>query len=226
MARHKILIIEDDAAMTRLLVDNLVHEGFDVAFHHTGDGALNVVRDESPDLVLLDAMLPGTDGFQLCRAIARRSTHVPVIMLTARNQPEDRMYGFRAGADDYVAKPFHIDELLARIRAVLRRARPVRDTIALGDIIVDFRRMQATRSGRDLGLSFRELELLQYLAEREGGVVSRHELLSELWGYEDSPLSRTVDMAIGRLRRKIERDPHAPRHLLTAHGGGYRLVTG
>ena len=136
------------------------------------------------------------------------------------------MYGFRAGADDYVAKPFHIDELLARIRAVLRRARPVRDTIALGDIIVDFRRMQATRSGRDLGLSFRELELLQYLAEREGGVVSRHELLSELWGYEDSPLSRTVDMAIGRLRRKIERDPHTPRHLLTAHGGGYRLVTG
>ena len=226
MTRHKILIIEDDRAMTRLLTDNLVHEGFDVASHLAGAGALQKFRESTPDLVLLDVMLPGGSGFDLCRAITRHPSHTPVILLTARSERQDRVKGFTMGADDYVTKPFHIDELLARIRAVLRRSRPVRETIVLGAVTVDFRRMQATRDGADLGLSFREIELLQYLAEREGGVVSRHELLRELWGHDQVPLSRIVDVAIGRLRRKLEPNPHAPQFLLTAHGGGYRLLVG
>ena len=211
--------------MARLLLDNLVDEGFEVSVHHGGPDALARIRDAAPDLVLLDVMLPGTSGFDLCRSITRTARHTPVILLTARSQRDDRMRGFDMGADDYVTKPFHIDELLARIRAVLRRARPERERVILGTVTVDFARMQATRNGVNLGLSFRELEILQYLAEREGTVVSRHELLRELWGFDEAPLSRTVDMAIGRLRRKIEPDPHAPRYLQTAHGDGYRLIT-
>ena len=180
---------------------------------------------EAPDLVLLDVMLPDTSGFELCTAITKSASHTPVILLTARDQRHDLMRGFNVGADDYVTKPFHIDELLARIRAVLRRARPVRGRITLGPVTVDFKRMLATRHGVDLGLSSRELEIWQYLAEREGTVVSRRELLRELWGHPEAPFSRTIDVAIGRLRRKIELDPHSPRHLQTAHGDGYRLIT-
>ncbi len=147
------------------------------------------------------------------------------IFITSRDQRPDLMRGFNMGADDYVTKPFHIDELVAQIRVVLRRARPLRGRIALGPVTVDFKRMMATRNGADLGLSARELEILQYLAEREGTVVSRRELLQELWGHRDVPFSRTIDVAIGRLRRKIELDPHSPQHLQTVHGDGYRLIT-
>ena len=225
MTKHKILVIEDDRSMARLLVDNLVHEGFHASIHHGGAGALDTVREVAPDLVLLDVMLPDTSGFELCRAITRSASHTPVILLTARDQRPDLMHGFSMGADDYVTKPFHIDELVARIRVVLRRARPLRGRIALGPVTVDFKRMMATRNGVDLGLSARELEILQYLAEREGTVVSRRELLQELWGHRDVPFSRTIDVAIGRLRRKIELDPHSPQHLQTVHGDGYRLIT-
>jgi two-component system response regulator VicR len=223
MNRQRILIVEDDRALARVLSDNLSFSGFDVDWVDDGAEVLNKVRSTNPDLVLLDLMLPGRDGFNLCGLI-REGGRTPVIMLTARDQKADKLKGLELGADDYVTKPFDFEELQARIRAVLRRARRSATRINIGDVVIDFVAFTATRGGVDLRLSRREFDLLGYLAEREGRIVHRDELLREIWGFPEEPATRAVDYAIRRLRRKLEADPHNPRHIHTVHGNGYSLT--
>jgi DNA-binding response OmpR family regulator len=223
MNRQRILIVEDDRALARVLSDNLSFSGFDVDWVDDGAEVLNKVRSTSPDLVLLDLMLPGRDGFHLCGLI-RQGGRTPVIMLTARDQKVDKLKGLELGADDYITKPFDFEELQARIRAVLRRARSSATRISIGDAVIDFVAFTATRGGLDLRLSRREFDLLGYLAEREGRIVQRDELLREIWGFPEEPATRAVDYAIRRLRRKLEADPHNPRHIHTVHGNGYSLT--
>jgi DNA-binding response OmpR family regulator len=221
--KKRILIVEDDHALSRVLSDNLTFAGFDVSCVHEGQEAIGQVRAFAPDLVLLDIMMPGQDGFELCGLI-RQNGRTPVIMLTARDQKADKLRGLALGADDYVTKPFDFEELQARMRAVLRRARQMMVRITLGTTVVDFSAFKATRGRTDLRLSRREFDLLAYLAEREGCVVPRSELLREVWGFPEEPSTRAVDYAIRRLRRKIEIDPHHPRFIHTVHGDGYSLT--
>jgi two-component system, OmpR family, response regulator VicR len=222
--KKRILIVEDDAALARVLADNLTFSGFDVETVDDGAEVVQRMRAFAPDLVLLDVMLPGADGFELC-GLVRQGGRTPVIMLTARDQKRDKLRGLELGADDYVTKPFDFEELQARIRAVLRRARQMVVRITLGETVIDFRAFKAMRGRRELRLSRREFDLLSYLAEREGSVVPRSELLREVWGFPDEPSTRAVDYAIRRLRRKIERDPHNPQHIHTVHGDGYCLTS-
>ena len=221
---RRVLIVEDDDAMARLLHDNLVYEGFAVARAGDAPEALRQVQVFAPDLVLLDLMLPGGDGFEICRELSSRVPRPPVIILSARSQNDDKVRGLKLGADDYVTKPFELEELLARIDAVLRRRESPVSQVTLGDVKVDFVRRTATRGGVPLTLSHRELQVLHYLAERAGKVVSRDELLKAVWGYRDAPLTRAVDIVVARLRRKIEPDPRHPRFLRTMHGDGYSLI--
>jgi DNA-binding response OmpR family regulator len=221
--KKRILIVEDDAALARVLSDNLSFDGFDVECASDGDTALNHSRKFAPDLVVLDLMLPNTNGFELC-GVLRHGGQTPIIILTARSQKADKLRGLNLGADDYVTKPFDLEEFLARVRAVLRRARPTTEQLTLGRVNVDFRARHASKANRPLHLTYREFELLQYLAERQEHAVYRNELLREVWGYPDAPSTRSVDHAIARLRKKIEPDPHHPRFIHTVHGDGYCLT--
>jgi DNA-binding response OmpR family regulator len=221
--KKRVLIVEDDAALARVLRDNFVFDGFEVACVADGDLAIGTALDFTPDLVILDVMLPGRGGFELVSPL-RRGGQTPVIMLTARGQKADKLRGLDLGADDYVTKPFDLDELLARARAVLRRAGPGAEQIALGSITIDFRVMEAKRGRTLLHLTHREFALLRYLADRLGRVVHRDELLREVWGYPSTPITRSVDHAVGRLRKKIEPDPARPRFIHTVHGDGYQLT--
>jgi DNA-binding response OmpR family regulator len=221
--KKRILIVEDDAPLVRILADNFTFEGFDVRYAGDGHSAINVASSFAPDLVVLDLNLPDVSGLELCR-IWREELRIPMIILTARGRKEDKVRGLRLGADDYVTKPFDLEELMARVHAVLRRARPLVDRLTLGAVTVDFVRKEASSRGRAIELSHREFSLLRYLAERADSVVHRDELLRELWRFPDSSHTRAVDHAIVRLRRKIEPDPHHPRFIRTAHGGGYLLA--
>ena len=223
-AAKRILVVEDDAALARVVYDNLAIEGFDVRHAGSGEEAVRIAAEFHPDLVLLDIMLPDTTGFDLCGTLRRRGTAALIIM-TARGQKTDKLRGLDLGADDYVTKPFDIDELLARIRAVLRRARADVERLALGDVTVDLQSQRATGSGHAVALTRRECELLRYLAERRDRVVHREELLREVWGYSDAPLTRSVDSAVARLRKKVEPDPSQPRFIHTVHGDGYCLTS-
>ena len=221
---QRILIVEDDQSIARLVRDNLVFEGFDVECQADGREVLKHVRRFHPDLVLLDLTLPGMDGMDICRRLGESRERIPVIIITARSQKDDRVLGLKLGADDYVTKPFALDELLARVFAVLRRTNPHPATLVLGDITVDFARMTATRGGQTLSLTDREMAVIRLLAERPGHIVTRDELLRIVWGFPDAPVTRTVDNMIARLRRKIEPDARQPRYIRTAHGDGYRLT--
>jgi len=203
MHKH-VLIVEDDAALVRLLRDNLVCEGFVVDQAGTVEVARRKLATFKPDVVLLDLTLPDEDGLQICRSLKTGREGPLIIVLSARNSQVDKIRGLDLGADDYVTKPFAFGELLARMRAVMRR--------------------RAVRDGRDLNLSLREIEVLRYLAERAGAVVTRDDLLQAVWGYRDPPLTRSVDILITRLRRKIEVDSHRPRYIRTMHGDGYSLT--
>ena len=219
----RILLVEDDAALARVVCDNLAFEGFDVSWVADGNHAVNQARRYAPDLILLDLGLPGRDGFELL-GLLRQGGPTPVIFLTARGQKADKLKGLKLGADDYVTKPFDLDELLARVHAVLRRSSPPLLALTLGDVMVDFGERRAQKGGADLHLTHREIELLHYLADRRGRVVSRNELLREVWGYPDTPETRSVDHAIARLRRKIEPDPARAHFIHTVHGDGYMLT--
>jgi DNA-binding response OmpR family regulator len=221
----RILLVEDDRTLARLLRDNLTFEGFAVEWSETAAEAVQLWKKAGADLVLLDLMLPrNVDGMELCRLFAGGRTRVPVIIISARGQKEDRVRGLTLGADDYVVKPFALDELLARINAVLRRTTPRISTLTLGDTAIDFRRLRAHIRGDELALTDREFDILRCLAERAEMVVTRDELLRLVWGYSEAPLTRTVDNYIFRLRHKIEPDPRHPRYLRTAYGDGYRLT--
>jgi DNA-binding response OmpR family regulator len=219
----RVLVVEDDEALARLLCDNIAYDG--CAVERAGDAAqaLAKVQAFAPHLVLLDLMLPGADGFEVCRVLSQGPRRTPIIILTARNRMEDKVRGLELGADDYVTKPFALDELLARVHAVLRRTHPPVVRIRLGPILVDFGENRASRLGLALELTHLEFEILRCLALKQSSVVSREELLLSVWGFQEMPLTRTVDNAIARLRRKIEPDAHRPCYIRTAHGGGYAL---
>ena len=219
----RVLVVEDDRGIATLLQHNLTIDGFEVRLAATGHDALRECQAFAPDLVLLDIKLPDGNGFELCRVL-RQGGRRPVIFVSARGQRSDKVRGLDLGADDYVTKPFDMEELVARINAVLRRTRPAVERIALGSITVDFVASRASRRGVDVALTRRELDLLHYLAERAGAPVRRDELLAEIWGVHDGSTTRAVDFAVARLRKKIEPDPHTPRFLKTAHGDGYSLT--
>ncbi|HWW84108.1 MAG TPA: response regulator transcription factor [Vicinamibacterales bacterium] len=221
---HHILIVEDDPTLRLVLQDNLRSEGYHVDVASDGVAAIRNTQAAIPDLIVLDLTLPDCDGIELL-PVLRQSGQVPIIVLTARTQQAEKVKGLALGADDYMTKPFDPEELLARVRAVLRRVRPSITRIRLGKVTIDFPSKRATSGKQALVLTHREFELLSYLAEHRDRVVRRDELLRAVWGYLDTNIStRTIDFAIARLRRKIEADHHHPQFIRTAHGDGYCLT--
>jgi DNA-binding response OmpR family regulator len=222
----RLLIIEDELPMRTALADALAAEGYRILTAADGQAGLDRALAEKPDLILLDLMMPRLDGFSVCAELRRIGHSVPVLMLTAKGQIEDRVKGLDVGADDYLVKPFSTEELLARVRAILRRARkaakPLR-ALALGDVRLDFAQQQAWRGRKPLHLTAKEFAVLRLLAEAEGEPVSRDRFLDAVWGYTAFPTTRTVDMHVATLRSKIEKNPDKPRFILTVHGIGYRL---
>jgi len=222
--RHRILVVEDDPTLRLVLQDNLRSEGYDVEVAADGVSGVRKTRAIIPDLIVLDLALPDCDGFELL-PVLRQSGQVPIIVLTARTRQAEKLKGLTLGADDYITKPFDPEELLARVRAVLRRARPSISRIRLGTVTVDFLNKHASAGNRTIPFTYREFELLSYLAEHHDMVVRRSELLRAVWGYLGTDIStRTVDFAIARLRRKLEVDHHHPQFIRTAHGDGYCLT--
>jgi two-component system alkaline phosphatase synthesis response regulator PhoP len=222
----RILIVDDEPQIVRGLEDNLRFEGYQTSTATDGYQALAVAAREAPDLILLDIMMPGMSGWDVCRELRGKGIDVPIIMLTARGEETDRIRGLELGADDYITKPFSLRELLARVRAVLRRPGPRHkvEEFAFGDARVRPRGRQAFRGGREVTLTRKEFDLLVYLLEHRGEVVTRERLLEEVWGYERFPTTRTVDTHILRLRRKFERDPERPEFIVTHHGQGYKFT--
>jgi DNA-binding response OmpR family regulator len=218
----RILIVEDNTDLATGLRNNLEIEGYVVAIAHNGAAGLEEFRVQSPDLVVLDLMLPAMDGYRVLREIRSGGSVVPVLLLTARSEETDKVRGLRLGADDYVTKPFGILELLARIEALLRRTRPVA-LYRFGGVEVDPERRTVHRNGSPVSLTPMEFDLLLALLRRKGTVVSRLDLLQEVWRHSAAVLTRTVDTHVAELRRKLERDPAAPEFILTARKAGYRL---
>jgi DNA-binding response OmpR family regulator len=224
---QRILIIEDEQDMVLGLRKNLEWEGFEVVAATDGETGLNSALNDSHDLILLDIMLPKLSGLDVCRRLRNKGVSTPVIMLTARGQEIDKVLGLEIGADDYVTKPFSIRELLARVRAILRRAsRPDTETeiYRFGDLELNFGRHQAQKRGQAFELSPREFAMLRYFVQHRGETVTRDQLLDEVWGYDNFPLTRTVDNHIARLRQKIEENPSEPQHIITLHRIGYKFL--
>ncbi len=223
-----ILVVEDDRAILRGLKDNLELESYEVITATDGESGYRLIEEERPDLVLLDLMLPKLSGYELCRKVRENGLTTPILMLTARGEEPDRVLGLDLGADDYVTKPFSIRELLARVRALLRRSHPpevrLPDRLHFEDVVVDFRGYEASKGDTQLELTRKEFGVLRLLAARAGEVVTREELLNEVWGFENYPNTRTVDNHIAALRAKLEANAAEPRHLLTIHGVGYKFV--
>jgi DNA-binding response OmpR family regulator len=225
--RAKILVVEDEPNMVVGLRDNFEFEGYEVLTARDGVEGLQLALEESPDLVVLDVMMPRMSGLEVCKRLRAQRASIPIIMLTARGQEVDKVVGLELGADDYVTKPFSIRELLARVKAVLRRTSVLPkelDQHTFGDVEVDLRRCRVLRSGKALDISSKEFELLKYFICHAGETLSRHELLEEVWGYEHYPTTRTVDTHLVRLRQKLEPNPEQPQYFLTVHGTGYRFV--
>jgi DNA-binding response OmpR family regulator len=223
-----ILIVEDDAALVRGLTLNLEIEGYRVLAARDAESALTILAGQRPDLIILDVMLPRMSGFELCRTLRESDTHTPIVMLTARGEELDRVLGLELGADDYVTKPFSVRELLARIKAVLRRSQSASsepDSCAFGAAIVDFGRLEAQLHGSAIHLAPKEFGLLRFLVANEGRPISRSELLDQVWGYDAPLTTRTVDSHIASLRGKLEVDPARPAHILTVHGVGYKFLS-
>jgi DNA-binding response OmpR family regulator len=223
---ERILVIEDEAAMRTALADLLTSEGYRALTAADGERGLERALDEKPDLILLDIMMPKLDGFALCAELRRLANAVPVLMLTAKGDVEDRVTGLDAGADDYLVKPFSTEELLARVRALLRRVErktrmPLK--LKLDDVEIDLARQTAMRGKRQLRLTAKEFAMLRLMAEGEGEPVSRERFLDTVWGYAAFPTTRTVDNHIASLRAKLEKHPAAPRWIKTVHGVGYKL---
>ena len=226
----RILIIEDDVSILGGLKDVLVFKSYEVLTAADGEKGYAAALKEKPDLIILDIMLPKMDGFTLCRKLRTAGNTTPILMLTARGEEPDKVQGLDIGADDYVTKPFSLPELMARVRALLRRTpegaggRPLPDLIRIGDVVVDFKKYEAHKNDAALRLSPKEFGILRYLASRAGEAVTRDELLDEVWGYDLYPTTRTVDNHVAQLRSKVENNPDEPEHLVTVHGVGYKLV--
>ncbi len=223
----KILIVEDEPNMVSGLRDNFEFEGYEVITAGDGVAGLQRALSDSPDLVLLDVMMPRMSGLDVCKQLKAKRPSVPIIMLTARGQELDKVVGLELGADDYVTKPFSIRELLARVKAVMRRAQPLpkdKERYSFADVEVNLRSCQVSRAGRSLDFSSKEFELLKYFVCHPGETLTRDRLLEEVWGYDKFPTTRTVDAHIVRLRQKLEPQPEEPRFILTVHGTGYKFV--
>ena len=223
----KILIVEDEEDLARGLEIHLVKEGYRVLKTGRGDVAVNLAIKENPHLILLDVMLPGLSGLDVCRELRRKGLEMPIIILTARVEEIDRVLGLEIGADDYVTKPFSVRELLARIRVRLRRQPPRSAALShyqFENIEIDFEKCRASRRGRPLELTPKEYEILRLLIRCRGEAVTRDRMLDEVWGYEDSTTTRTVDTHILKLRQKLEDDPSNPKFILSIYGEGYKFV--
>jgi DNA-binding response OmpR family regulator len=227
----RILVIEDEPAILQGLADNLKRELHDVLTAADGETGYRLIKQKNPDLVILDLMLPKLSGYEVCRQMRAEGIATPILMLTARGEEGDRVVGLDLGADDYVTKPFSVRELLARVRALLRRGQPAAvtlDELTVDDVTIDFRRYEARRgrppADKPVEMTRREFQTLRALAARAGEVVTLEELLNQVWGLEVFPTTRTVDNHIAGLRAKLERDPAEPRHLLTVRGVGYKWV--
>ena len=223
----KILIVEDEPNMIAGLRDNFEYEGYEVISAPDGVAGLERALNEAPDLVILDVMMPRMSGLEVCKQLKSKRPSLPIIMLTARGPEVDKVVGLELGADDYVTKPFSIRELLARVKAVLRRTRSLpkeQDRYSFGDVDVNLRSCQVSRKGKAMDFSSKEFELLKYFLCHPGETLSRDRLLEEVWGYDRFPTTRTVDAHIVRLRQKVEPKPEEPRFILTVHGTGYKFV--
>jgi DNA-binding response OmpR family regulator len=223
----KVLIVEDDPAILRGLADNLRFEQYEVLTATDGETGYKLQRSENADLIVLDLMLPRMSGLELCRKLRAEGLEVPILMLTARSEEADRVIGLDLGADDYVTKPFSVRELMARVRALLRRRNSPKDLpndLRFGDVEVDFRRYVARRCGKQVEMTRKEFAILRLLVSRTGEVVTRDELLNEVWGIESYPVTRTVDNHIAGLRAKLETNPARPIYIQTVHGVGYKFV--
>jgi len=227
---ERILIVEDDAGLVMALSDLLHAEGYDVETASTGTEGLERASAEGFDLIVLDVMLPGKNGFDVCRDLRGRGIDTSILMLTARGQVIDKVLGLKLGADDYLTKPFEPLELLARLEALLRRrqtslsSEKLADTFRFGSVHVDFRSTEVQCKGEPVDLSAREFQLLRYFIEQRGATLTREQLLREVWGYEAGILTRTVDVHVSLLRQKLEDDAKNPRHFLTMRGHGYKFV--
>ncbi len=228
-----VLVVEDDPHLAAGVIENLRAEGYEVSTAADGEQALGWLRVHPCALILLDVMLPGVDGFAVCRALREQGNNTPVLFLTARGDPADRVRGLQSGGDDYLAKPFHLQELLLRVRAILRRwdwyrsasATAATAVLSFGGNEVDFRAFRARAwNGEAHELTEKEAMILKVLAEHGGEIVSREDLLEKVWGYDVFPSTRTVDNFILRLRKRFEKDPANPRHFLTVWGVGYRFL--
>lgn len=224
----KILLVEDEPKMQQVIKDNLELEGYDLSIAGDGKTGLRKILEDSYDLILLDVMLPELSGFDVCRKAREKGIATPVIFLTAKGEEIDKVLGLELGADDYITKPFGVRELLARTKAVLRRTEGVvsgpADKLMLGPVEIDFKTYTASRDGVALQMTPKEFELLRFLWQHRNQVVSRDQLLSNVWGYDESISTRTIDNFILRLRQKIEKNPGKPQRIITIHGLGYKLI--
>ena len=228
MPSGRLLLVEDEPGLQLALSDRLIAEGYRVETAGDGNTALQRAIDEPFDLIILDVMLPGRDGFDVARSVRQQGIQTPILMLTARGQVVDRVVGLKLGADDYLTKPFETIELLARLEALLRRA-PLATAVSVdryqfGEVLIDSRKAEVTREGVAVDLSAKEFHLLRYFIEHRGATISREELLTEVWGYQGMPSTRTVDVHVAWLRQKLEPNPRVPQYILTVHGLGYKFV--
>lgn len=224
---HDVLVVEDEPQMRAMLIDNLEFEGYRVTAVDSGERVLREFASRAFSLLVLDLMLPGMSGFEVCRQLRARGSRVPIIMLTARTHETDRVRGLDVGADDYVSKPFSVRELLARVKAQVRRDDwhlATGEEFTFGDVTVNVRQRLVMRGGSRIALSAREFELLRYLLAHRRQIVSREQLLRDVWGYHQFCVTRTVDNYIAKLRTQLEATPHEPRYIVTVHGIGYQLL--
>jgi len=228
--KEKILIIEDEEELVKGLKLNLVFEGYEVIWALDGEEGLNKALKEAPDLILLDIMLPKKDGLDVCRELRRRNVTIPIVMLTAKGEEIDKVVGLEIGADDYITKPFSVRELMARLKAHLRRGKKEEKSVPsvyrFDDIEIDFIHFKVKRSGTEFDLTSLEVEILKYLVAHRGEVVTRDALLDKIWGYETYPSTRTIDNHILKLRKKLEEDPAQAKYIFSVYGEGYRFMGG
>ncbi|MCL6493265.1 MAG: response regulator transcription factor [Ignavibacterium sp.] len=224
----KILIVEDEPNMRLGLKDNLEFEGYTVELAENGEDGLNKILDNKYDLIILDVMMPKMSGFDVCKNARKSGVTTPIILLTAKGEEIDKVLGLELGADDYVTKPFSVRELIARVKAILRRSENLSlsesKSIKIGKLEVDFNGYKAISGKNDVQMSHKEFEILHFLWKKKNTTVSRDDLLTEIWGYDETPTTRTVDNFILKLRQKIETDPNHPKIIITVHGVGYKMV--
>jgi two-component system alkaline phosphatase synthesis response regulator PhoP len=226
---RRLLLVEDEPGLVMTLTDRLMSEGYEVESATDAVTGLEAASTGGFDAILLDVMLPGGSGMDVCRTLRQRGVQTPILMLTARGQVVDRVVGLKLGADDYLVKPFDMAELLARIEALLRRGAAgagaaLGESYRFGDVTVDFRKAEVTKAGEPMELSAREFKLLRYFIEHRGAALTRDELLNEVWGYNAMPSTRTVDVHVAWLRQKVEDNARHPQYILTVHGLGYKFV--